>query len=916
MKKYPKKYYSWPVISDTKNISLSTDILSLTSVVSNNLTIKDILHLLVQQVVSVYNYPQVAQTIFLSYDSLFAYTQNKDRYHLLQELYTSVTPTYAALKSLGLLQRSSLISSWQVDYRIKVKNITSSLFSQGLLRSQKISCFWDLNYGVSIPESDVSIVPRAMDIHRIRYFIDSKKESVVLHTHTPHTIFADVALAVNPTDRRYRKMVGKSVIVPIVNKIIPIIADESIDPAAHVNGIKRITPCHDYDSSLIAQRHWLPLDVYAYDSHGIFTEHATIYSGKKAVDFFDNIIQYLQDIHNYDGCEKTLIDMPFSLTTQHYLDHFLVDGWVIHTDTILQSFTDFVQSDHCHCSSQTKEDILTYFSQKDFVPVTASHWTVRIPLMQFASFPLDVVIEKLMGTKKSFNMAMSLIIYDLWYDWFLSHEFSIEQCLDLLMSKIDKDNILLEQYCAVLSSMYPKNTRIVKDAKDLLSSFSNLDVMDEKSIHTIVDMIDTCPLIENNWSTYTIVSGFDWVWFGFLSNTFLSACVPSFLKQTWAWTWSVQHIYTYPDLSLSFDGLLLEFVISQVMDNDVANLSVISLQDIYTTKSQSIADQCIKPLSHHSLDTMRIALLSDNLSDLAASDLIVQKIWNVCRYVYMQVVASWSLDINILSDIWAFIQENWQQLTPFDQWIIYRFSEIVSKLEQIDGSMFSVQHKISHIMDCLIDDFAIKYVEIIKQRKWPLTDVVMLLCVNQLCQFLDPIMPDLIGQIRTLFGNYIAWSYDVRTISLPSKNYKIHLLMMIIWWLKKLKWKLLAKNHESVDVCIQASTDMNHFIQEYRIILDNIVRIENISFFTAEQDMPSDYIQEHVIDIVLWVKLVQQKISDTDRLYILLKEKTEYLQHLRALASLGSHPEKELKIDKLKSEIQDIEYQLVKSKSK
>jgi len=44
---------------------------------------------------------------------------------------------------------------------------------------------------------------------------------------------------------------------------------------------------------------------------------------------------------------------------------------------------------------------------------------------------------------------------------------------------------------------------------------------------------------------------------------------------------------------------------------------------------------------------------------------------------------------------------------------------------------------------------------------------------------------------------------------------------------------------------------MNHFIQEYRIILDNIVRIENISFFTAEQDMPSDYLQEHVIDIVL-----------------------------------------------------------------
>jgi len=65
--------------------------------------------------------------------------------------------------------------------------------------------------------------------------------------------------------------------------------------------------------------------------------------------------------------------MPFSLTTQHYLDHFLVDGWVVHTDTVLQPFTDFVQSDHCHCSLDVKEQILAYFSQKDFVPVTASH---------------------------------------------------------------------------------------------------------------------------------------------------------------------------------------------------------------------------------------------------------------------------------------------------------------------------------------------------------------------------------------------------------------------------------------------------------------------------------------------------------------------------------------------------------------
>jgi len=59
-----------------------------------------------------------------------------------------------------------------------------------------------------------------------------------------------------------------------------------------------------------------------------------------------------------------------------------------------------------------------------------------------------------------------------------------------------------------------------------------------------------------------------------------------------------------------------------------------------------------------------------------------------------------------------------------------------------------------------------------------------------------------------------------------------------------------------------------------------------------------------------------QDIADIDRLYILLKEKNEYLQHLRALIAVSDNPEKVLKIEKLKEEIQDLEYQIMKGKEK
>lgn len=109
---------------------------------------------------------------------------------------------------------------------------------------------------------------------------------------------------------------------------------------------------------MIAQRHNLPLDIYAYDAYGIYTHHANIYQGKKAIDFLDNVVQYLQDIHNYDGNQKVLLNIPFSRSTQHYLDQFLADGWMVNTDTILQLFADFVQSEACFCPSEEKQRIL------------------------------------------------------------------------------------------------------------------------------------------------------------------------------------------------------------------------------------------------------------------------------------------------------------------------------------------------------------------------------------------------------------------------------------------------------------------------------------------------------------------------------------------------------------------------------
>jgi valyl-tRNA synthetase len=66
-------------------------------------------------------------------------------------------------------------------------------------------------------------------MYYIRYFIDTKSDSIIIATTRPETMFADVAIAVNPLDKKYKKMIGKKVLIPIINKAIPVIADEYVD---------------------------------------------------------------------------------------------------------------------------------------------------------------------------------------------------------------------------------------------------------------------------------------------------------------------------------------------------------------------------------------------------------------------------------------------------------------------------------------------------------------------------------------------------------------------------------------------------------------------------------------------------------------------------------------------------------------
>ena len=131
------------------------------------------------------------------------------------------------------------------------------LHEQGLIYRGKRLVNWDPELGTAVSDLEVDSEEEDGKIWEIRYPLEDTSGSVVVATTRPETMLGDVAVAVNPKDERYTKLVGKQVRLPLTGRTIPVIADDSVDPEFGTGCVK-ITPAHDFNDYTVGQRHKLP----------------------------------------------------------------------------------------------------------------------------------------------------------------------------------------------------------------------------------------------------------------------------------------------------------------------------------------------------------------------------------------------------------------------------------------------------------------------------------------------------------------------------------------------------------------------------------------------------------------------------------------------------------------------------------
>ena len=146
----------------------------------------------------------------------------------------------------------------------------------------------------SLSDIEVEFEEESGHLWHVRYYTKDKNEYVTVATTRPETMLGDTAVAVHPDDERYKNMIGKTVVVPIVNREIKIIADEFVEKEFGTGCVK-ITPAHDFNDYESGLRHNLDA-IEVFDEKNIMTDVVPKYKGMNALDARKEIIKDLEEL--------------------------------------------------------------------------------------------------------------------------------------------------------------------------------------------------------------------------------------------------------------------------------------------------------------------------------------------------------------------------------------------------------------------------------------------------------------------------------------------------------------------------------------------------------------------------------------------------------------------------------------------
>ncbi|MGN1372810.1 MAG: valine--tRNA ligase [Candidatus Coproplasma sp.] len=178
-----------------------------------------------------------------------------------------------------------------------VREVFVNLYNKGLIYRGSRIINWCPCCKTALSDAEVEYSEEASNFWHLKYFIEgSDEEGLIVATTRPETMFGDTAVAVNPDDPRYKKYIGRNVILPIINKPIPVVADEHAD-MTFGTGCVKITPAHDPNDFEVGLRHNLE-SVIVMNEDGTMNANAGKYEGMDRYECRKAVVEELRTLGN------------------------------------------------------------------------------------------------------------------------------------------------------------------------------------------------------------------------------------------------------------------------------------------------------------------------------------------------------------------------------------------------------------------------------------------------------------------------------------------------------------------------------------------------------------------------------------------------------------------------------------------
>lgn len=226
------------------------------------------------------------------------------------------------------------------DMSEAVIKVFVELYKKGLIYRGYRMVNWDPEAQTTLSDEEVIYEERQGNLYYLQYNIEGSDEKVTIATTRPETILGDTAVCINPTDERYQHLRGKKVIVPLCNRVVPIIEDEYVD-VEFGTGCLKVTPAHDENDKVLGDKHNLEV-IDIFHPNATLNSYGLHYEGKDRFVVRKEIVKELKEKGYLVKTEQHTNKVGTSERTKAVIEPRLSDQWFLNMEELAKPALDAV----------------------------------------------------------------------------------------------------------------------------------------------------------------------------------------------------------------------------------------------------------------------------------------------------------------------------------------------------------------------------------------------------------------------------------------------------------------------------------------------------------------------------------------------------------------------------------------------